>query len=1138
MTGPDSIPCPAPATLALFAEGLVDDAGVAEHIGRCGPCARQIEEARTAAGFMHSARELMSAGQPGPAVTDEPPGYWIQRELDRGGQSVVYSAVQTATGRRVALKIQLRRIHEGPAARRRFEREIEVIASLRHPNLVTLFDGAALPDGRCYLAMELVEGVHLDEWAERVRTGSTDPRRNSQALLDAFCEVCEGVQYAHHHGVIHRDIKPANIVVDPDGHPRLLDFGLAKPAGPDAVMLTQEGQFAGTLAYASPEQIGGHSDRVDTRTDVYSLGVVLFQLVTGRLPYSVEGSIASAVDHIARSEPAFDPARDGPIPDDLRSIIRTAMAKDVDRRYGSPAELAADVRRFLRGDAVSAKRDSTLYVLRKAVWRWRLPLGIAACVGTVLLALLARQAAMAGTLEREKASLAASLLDARLQRGRARALAGQNAAAEQDLWRSWFDSGLACDFSPQLGVSGTPEQVRAFWALSELYAFRPCVASLMPPAGLHFGRVRLCGPERVVTLGSDDCLVTVGLPRLSELARDCRTHFVGSRWAQMSPDAGWIAVAGPRSIELRSLLHPDRNFTIQGMVAGIAWEARERLALVVSEEGEQSLYDLTRQALVWRVGGPPIQDGTRAMAICPDGSKVAVLAAPDLVSIRDARTGGEVRTLAVPERLIRRTPLSVPLNSLEYTPDGSVLLGTYGGHLIAWPEDTSIPTGIMENSSNGFIVIGHVSRDPPFFVTLESMDATLRVWRLKNSWREGEAPMELSAEYPSYGDGIRHALLTDDGGLCIVNGSSVGDLRAWETRPSRWLESTRTHGSLSVHCVAYAPWSDGVVTGGADGTVRVFDGALRPVGEPIATSMNLVADVDVSDDGRTIVYCGYPTGVVLQDALANTRIQLKGPSRPAHASAIDSKRGRVYAIETGGAVKDVGATLWEWDIGPGASVSAPGEITGRSLLTFGPPSFFSNLSLSHDGTHLLLARRSAGGCMVVSLPEGRVIAELGDPGMQFRDAQYSPDDSMIATASNDFLVTLWDARTFAMRRELVGATNQVFSISFHPGGNLLASGERSGAVHLWDTRTGTELATLASLDQGVFAVSFLPDGRRLAAVTGDGRVLLWDLLYYSRHIAGNALYWQQRGSRFDQGEPATSPVRAQSRPHVPDWAGR
>lgn len=314
-----------------------------------------------------------------------PPGYEVIREIDRGAQGAVFLATQIAAKRQVALKVLLQGSFATDRQRMRFEREVEVVASLKHPNIVTLFDSGLTSDGSAYLAMEFVDGVPLNEFddaCDQAGSSQSDIRRKA----DLFIRICDAVSYAHLKGIIHRDLKPANILVDKDGQPHILDFGLAKaveesPMTESRYEMTAAGEFMGTFAYASPEQVSGNPDLVDTRTDVYALGVILYEMILGQRPYRVTGSIAQMVKSIVDEPPVSPRQIDPGISQDIETILLRSLDKETDRRYQSPAAIASDIRHWLNGEAIEARRDDGWYVARKFLRRHWLPVsGVAAAL--------------------------------------------------------------------------------------------------------------------------------------------------------------------------------------------------------------------------------------------------------------------------------------------------------------------------------------------------------------------------------------------------------------------------------------------------------------------------------------------------------------------------------------------------------------------------------------------------------------------------------------------------------------------------------------------------------------------------------------------------------------------------------------
>ena len=321
-------------------------------------------------------------------------GYRILERVEYGGQGVIYRAIELATKRHVALKVLL----DGPLAsnrqRLRFEREVDLVSRLRHPNIVRLYDSGVVR-GRPYFTMEFVEGVPIDDYL-------LFHRLTIQECVKLFAEVCRAVGYAHQRGVIHRDLKPANILVDVEGQPHILDFGLAKASDEQhdtasGVAVTVPGHVFGTLPYLSPEQIEGADGGPDVRSDTYSLGVVLYRLLTGSFPYAVDGTPAEICRSILTREPAGlrktlaaclpeDRFTTGEISDDLERVVLKALAKDQPRRYQSALGFAADLNRCLNGEAVQAKADSGLYVLKKLIRRYRLQVTFSAALALVVLA--------------------------------------------------------------------------------------------------------------------------------------------------------------------------------------------------------------------------------------------------------------------------------------------------------------------------------------------------------------------------------------------------------------------------------------------------------------------------------------------------------------------------------------------------------------------------------------------------------------------------------------------------------------------------------------------------------------------------------------------------------------------------------
>ncbi len=378
------------ATSAASSE-LSDRAG--RHVASCPSCREALEQYRSAQAYFEEMREGFvrtrslsvpvhflspeagSDSPPAVAASDTDsapgpdevsiPGYRILREIHRGGQGVVYEAIQHSTNRTVAVKVLLDSPHAGLRARWRFEREVQLVAALRHPHIVVIHD-SGIASGRYYYAMDYVRGQPLDTHA---RLAGLPTRRR----IELFQQVCDAVACAHRRGVIHRDLKPSNILVSEAGAPCVLDFGLAKMLGEDGRQpgpaVSMPGSPMGTLRYMSPEQTTGDHDAVDTRSDVYSLGVILFELLTGEPPYRLKGDPMACLQTIRDQDPPRPSRLSREVNSELDAIILKCLSKEPQRRYGSAGELADDLCAFLEGRPVCARSASSIYVIRKIAMR-------------------------------------------------------------------------------------------------------------------------------------------------------------------------------------------------------------------------------------------------------------------------------------------------------------------------------------------------------------------------------------------------------------------------------------------------------------------------------------------------------------------------------------------------------------------------------------------------------------------------------------------------------------------------------------------------------------------------------------------------------------------------------------------------
>lgn len=427
MPDTDAAGCLSLEELEEFFAGTSIDNRAAKHVTTCASCAQRLEDLRQNNALMKSVIDAnrgssVDVGSISPATGPTGgvtvPGYDIQSEIHRGGQGVVYKAFHQATKRTVAVKVILQGALATSRQRHRFEREIEVVAALRHPGVVTVYDSGTTGDGRLFFAMEYVDGVSLDRYllgdGRRLSPSNSNdgaavtadgitpeafhaPRATPEhttlpveKALGLFSQICEGVIHAHRRGVMHRDLKPSNIMVDQDGRAHVLDFGLAKvlDGNADRTLMTAPGEFMGTLAYAAPEQVKGDPNQIDIRTDVYALGIVLYEMLTGGRPFEAAESMSDVIKAITDTEPD-PPSSKGPdlkrmgtgerrVGHEIDAIVLKALAKDPDRRYQSVEHFHKDIEHYLAGEPIDAKRDSKWYVFQKTVRRHRAAVAVIA----------------------------------------------------------------------------------------------------------------------------------------------------------------------------------------------------------------------------------------------------------------------------------------------------------------------------------------------------------------------------------------------------------------------------------------------------------------------------------------------------------------------------------------------------------------------------------------------------------------------------------------------------------------------------------------------------------------------------------------------------------------------------------------
>ncbi|MFO0874666.1 MAG: WD40 repeat domain-containing serine/threonine protein kinase [Phycisphaerales bacterium] len=1110
--------CPSPAALDAFAAGACADEAVAAHVERCETCRAVVEETRGNNLLLADVRAALAAKiatqAPSPergSRTNKPdlvPGYELQEEIHRGGQGVVYRAIQTRTRRTVAIKMLLNWRGTTTRQKERFEREIRIAAALRHPNIVTVYDSGAIGDGQFGLVMEHIEGVTLDRWSRGLDAArGRDARRNAlRSRLAVMSKVCDAVLCAHQHSIVHRDLKPANILVDAAGEPHVLDFGIARDLGPEErTRLTHTGEFAGTLAYSAPEQVSGDPSKVDTRTDIYSLGVILYELVGGRMPYSVDGSMARTIQAVESDEPAplnrrsSDP--DGPWVDgDVSTIVLKALSKDPVRRYQTAAGLRDDIDRYLAGRPIEARRDSTWYVLRKTASRHRVVVSAAALVIVLLAGFGAAMAWQAHRLAIKSHELASALSDSNVERGRSLALAGKLPLAEDAVWPELIGAGVTRIDGPEAGFTGSPEALHAYWAMWDIFQRSSCVATLRTHGSaielLHFdeGGNRLCALDRNATLNSWSVATWNALPNNTLIAAVDRARFRSA----LAPNGniallggGLLRIIEPNTGAVEAQLDDPGNQVITATFspdgANLMTLGRDNRLRVRDAQSLQPVVTIENAPCVCRP------------AVSPDGRLVASALPEGALGVWNAVSGALERTLRPPDSLDFHV-YGYVANEIAFGPDGTIA-ALVGPHLVVWPSDGKPPIDVGLNEmipttlaflpgSGGRKVVASGSEQG-------NDDGLTIVWDISTGERSA-----------TFGGGrTTTALATSSDGRMIATSDQLGTVRVYEVTKDPHVRVLHSGG-----------WGRSIA-------------ALSPDGSVVALTM-----VPQGQTGRDLLLVDLRSGATM------SRFH-RDDAQPCDLEfAIDGQS--LFEGETSGRITQLaipsGAVLREFST---SAPAAPDAASDQSTPVGAPADDgldFNQIRLSPDGS--VLARARADGRIDLwDTASGRWLDCLDTGTSGFTVADFSPDGRTLAARTTDACV-LWDLQTRTISRSIpaegnagtipvrfsrdgaiiasgvhgcirffdaatgrVLAKNRVpgtcgLGMAFHPNGQILFTPSLNRSIALLDTRTGRELLSLKKHSAFIISLLVTPDGNTLISSDWSGTVLAWDLGYYTERI--------------------------------------
>jgi WD40 repeat protein/serine/threonine protein kinase len=1052
------------------------------------------------------------AREPGPTTAgtaSERPGtqigpFKLLQVIGEGGMGVVYMAEQTEpVERRVALKI----IKPGMDSRQviaRFEAERQALAMMDHVNIARVFDGGTTENGRPYFVMELVHGVPITKYCD-------DNHLTPRQRLELFVPVCQAIQHAHQKGIIHRDIKPSNVMVtlyDGQPVPKVIDFGVAKATEQkltERTLFTQYGTMVGTLEYMSPEQAEMSALGVDTRSDIFSLGVLLYELLTGSTPLShqrvKEAAYAEILRLIKEEEPPKPSTRLSDSGEALASIsanrhtepakltklvkgeldwiVMKCLEKDRNRRYETANGFAADVQRYLNDEQVLACPPSVGYRLAKFMRRNKGPvlaasvillLLIGGIVGTTLGLLQAQRSeahaqgeAIKAGQERDEASLArlAEKAQRKLAEDRAKELRQNLYIAEMR------EAGQAAAQSPfglgrviELLSHWQDEPTLRGWEWYYLHA--------------------LCHQDVLTISVSADPVDSVAWSsdgtRLATMSRETEPKV----WDAVTGKQSAILAMPQNRVIFLGAWSPDGTLlaTIEAGIWTVIWDAAAR-------KQRLTLQETTSRSIAW----------------APDGARLASGKADGTVKVWDATTGKTILVLK---------GHTAPVTALAWSRDGKRLAtADTSGMVKIW----DVAAGKEELDLGGKSGVRQLSWSPDgshlASVTLPP-DSTLEVWDTATAERRPAfaqrwGPFSSVSWSP---DGKRMAIASVSGQVIIAD-PATGEAMCTLSGHSNFVQS-----------VAWSPNGLRLASASDDGTVKVWDPDQKQVPLPLQGQKGHAWDVAWSPNGKRLASCSFWN--VMESKL----------------NIWDATTGNlVVALDLG----KTNAITWNPD---GARLALAGvygvkiwdAATGKEYFPLkGYTNQVFSVAWNSDGSRLALGD-GHGSVLLWDPATGeevhQFISNLKKGRNLGRSVSWSPDRTRLASGSSGGQIVIWDTATGKPTCICNGHNLAATSVAWCPAGTRLASAcPEDRVVRIWDTATGEEILTLSGHTAGVWSVSWSPDGTRLASMGKDHLLRIWDPatgkeLIAFRVAAGmlSSVAWSPDGLRLAVGQMGTTTI--------------
>ena len=1088
--------------------------------GACGtnPVQRAKVEALLADHFQQdSFMKEPAAEAPARAVPPAPPSeaaaqmlgrYKLLEKLGEGGFGEVWMAEQREpVKRRVALKI----IKLGMDSKQivaRFEAERQALAMMDHPNIAKIFDAGTtegrlssrpafelengdrnvatpLSAGRPYFVMELVRGIKITEYCDHNQL----PTRER---LNLFIQVCQAIQHAHQKGVIHRDIKPSNILVtlhDGVPVPKVIDFGIAKATQQeltDKTVFTQFQQFIGTPAYISPEQAEMSGLDIDTRADIYSLGVLLYELLVGQTPFDAKELMKGGIDAlrqiIREKEPLRPSTKLNTLPGDARTtagkrrqtdvgklvhqlqgdldwIVMKCLEKDRTRRYDTANGLATDIQRHLTNEPVVARPPSAAYKFQKAWQRNKLAF---TAVSVVLFALVAGigvstwQALRATRAEREQSRQRDAAVKASASEAVQRKLADtqRDVAVEQ---RKLADMQLALQA----------------WEEGDLQRANHLIDASRPASGQQPGFEwrylrKLCQDQSSQTFGSPN-------------------H--PSRWALFF-ERDLLILNDEKTLTLQDLPRRKEQLLLDdqdGIWRFTVCSGNTNLLATVTDDGRIKVWDLSARRVRVEFEGHP-GSTINSINFSRDGKWLASASSEtDWATAAQFRRRPTTLASASSDNSVRLWDVEAgnpkPVWTVHRYSSGAfgIVFSPDGRHLFSSGSETRIRAWEVATGAEvaapleGHTAWGYVMATSPDgrWMASGSGDSTVVVWDVISR--------KLERRLLGHIGGIR-ALAFSPGRRILASGGLDNTIRLWDLNTGQQLSLLRGHGN-SVNSLSFSADGQWLVSRSVDGRVKLWHATSGLEGNVLIGHGSFVEDIALSPDGRRLAAVGtISRDVSLWDLPTRSRTILTG-----HTDAT-----MCVAFSPDGTTLATGShdqTVRLWDLNDRKAVVT---------LTNGFP--VGSLAFSPDGRTLVVAGsryhflvRNRAGLQFWDVPSQKATVTISGDASDIVEVALSAEGSLLATAHKDGPVSLWDAQT---RRLLHRFESQfgsdVIGLAFSPTEPFLAASDWGGNIVLYNTKTMEVLSPpLKSHTRRVMSLAFSPDGRTLASAGEGGGLKLW-----------------------------------------------